>query len=97
MRITNWQRVQKLLAGAATALTLSLAVTLRVERSCSATSAPAPAAPAVVYPYSEVFTAGNAGWREGQQLPWGWEKHSTIPYRHNQMPRAMIAETPLAF
>ena len=50
MRSTNWQRVQRLLAGAATVVTLSLAVTVRVERSCSPETAPR-SIPAAHYPY----------------------------------------------
>jgi hypothetical protein len=50
MRFTNFQRVQRLLAGAATVVTLSLAVTVKSERSCSPGTVPR-SIPAAYYPY----------------------------------------------
>jgi hypothetical protein len=49
-------QLRRLIPGAATVLTLSLAVTLRVERSCSeAPLRPPPRIPAVMYPYPEIL------------------------------------------
>lgn len=56
MRLKNLRSVQRLLPGAATLLTLSLAITLRVERSCSdqphVDTQPTLHLP---YPYPEMF------------------------------------------
>jgi hypothetical protein len=66
MRFTNFRRAQQLLAGAATVVTLSLAVTLRVERSCSEESPPSPGTtPSLLYSYPEILFANGvarAGW-----------------------------------
>jgi hypothetical protein len=60
MRFTNFRRVQQLLAGAATVVTLSLAVTLRVERSCSEESPPSPGTtPSMLYSYPEILFANS--------------------------------------
>jgi hypothetical protein len=66
MRFNNFRHVQQLRAGAATVVTLSLAVTFRVERSCSEESPPRPnATPSVLYSYPEILFANSTaqtGW-----------------------------------
>src|SRR5205814_2272521 len=60
-RFPNLGRVERLLPGAATLLTLSLAVTLRVESSCSDASRPAPQpSPSVLYQNPEILWAEGA-------------------------------------
>ena len=60
-RFPNLGRVERLLPGAATLLTLSLAVTLRVESSCSDASRPAPQlSPSVRYQNPEILWADGA-------------------------------------
>ena len=61
MRFTNFRRMQQLLAGAATVVTVSLAVTFRVERSCSEESRPSPSTtPSLLYSYPEMLVANSA-------------------------------------
>ena len=60
-RFPNLGRLERLLPGAATVLTLSLAVTLRVESSCSDASRPAPQpSPSVLYQNPEILWAEGA-------------------------------------
>ncbi|HYU52254.1 MAG TPA: hypothetical protein VEK37_04890 [Gemmatimonadaceae bacterium] len=54
IRIPKSHRARGLVPCVATILSLSLAATLRIERSCSAEPFPPPAAPAVLYPYPEI-------------------------------------------
>lgn len=54
------QIVRGLVPWAATILSMSLAVTLRVEHACSGVVSPAPTiAPSIEYPYPEFMTAIN--------------------------------------
>jgi len=60
-RFRKLDQLKRLLPGAATILTLSLAVTLRVERSCSERPIPNPgSAPSVLYSYPEILFANSA-------------------------------------
>jgi hypothetical protein len=55
-------QLRRLIPGAATVLTLSLAVTLRVERSCSeAPLRPPSKIPAVMYAYPEILASLFSG------------------------------------
>src|SRR3954470_12979314 len=57
-RITNHQVARQLLPYLATILSASLAVTLRVEHSCSSGSTlPAASPTPVIYPYAEILPA----------------------------------------
>jgi hypothetical protein len=59
-RITNHQIARGLLPYIATILSASIAVTLRVERSCSgAPTLPEAAPPPVIYPYTEALPRLN--------------------------------------
>jgi hypothetical protein len=61
MRFTNFRRAQQLLAGAATVVTFSLAVTLRIERPCAEEPPPNPRmAPSLLYSYPEILFANSA-------------------------------------
>lgn len=58
-RTTNGQIARAMLPYATTILSLSLAVTLRIERSCSDGSTPASGSPPpVIYPYAEIVASG---------------------------------------
>lgn len=59
IRISKTHRARGLIPYAATILSLTLAATLKIERSCSAESFRVPAAPEVMYPYPEMV-AGPA-------------------------------------
>jgi hypothetical protein len=58
-RFRNLDQLRRLVPGAATVLTLSLAVTLRVERSCSEIPPEVSPSrlPAVLYPYAEILAS----------------------------------------
>ncbi len=57
IRFPKTHRARGLLPCAATILSLTLAATLKIERSCSQESYPAPPAPSVFYPYAEIASA----------------------------------------
>jgi hypothetical protein len=60
-RFRKLEQLKRLVPGAATVLTLSLAVTLRVEHSCSDGAPQKPAqVPAVLYTYPEFLAAAFA-------------------------------------
>jgi hypothetical protein len=57
-RFRRLEQLKRLIPGAATVLTLSLAVTLRVERSCSDVPVRTPTEiPAVLYSYPEMLVS----------------------------------------
>ena len=64
-RFGKLEQLKRLLPGAATVLTISLAVTLRVERSCSDQAPQIPThIPAVLYTYPEMLAGSLNTFRE---------------------------------
>jgi hypothetical protein len=62
-QFTKNQIARGILPYAATILSLSLAVTLRIERACTDSSTPPKVAPAVLYPYSEIISSRDSAFR----------------------------------
>ena len=59
IRFTKTHTARGLLPCAATVLTLTLAASLKIERSCPQDSFPTQTAPSVFYPYPELVSVPN--------------------------------------